>query len=572
MKNNVLLFIALFLLLSCGLSAQSTNLEWAKQFNGFSSIVSTDFTVDKSGNVFTAGEFIEEVDFDPGSGEFNLSATNGNIFFSKLDADGKFVWAKQLTIPPSDRQGVNIREIKSDENGNIYIVGTYHGTIDFDPGQGAFTMSAYTRSIYILKLTSAGEFVWAKQFDSNPPGGYAEITSVEITDNFIYTSGTFNSTYDFDPGTDTFLLTSTPGTPSLSVFISKLDIDGNFVWAKSIGNLFDTRTIDLSVDQMAEVYIIGYFSGEVDFDPNADSTKLNANGTKSFLLKLNAEGNFVWVKELAGNRLTGISIDAMGNIIIAGEFEEASDFNPGAGIFTLTPKGYSSIFILKLDYNSNFTWAKKIEGNGFNVANSLDIDNPGNIYINGKFSDTVDFDPGNGKAKLIANGTDIFIAKFNPSGEFVWAKHMGSVGYANAYYKTIVYESSNVYTQGWFEGTVDFDPETSIVNLTSASRGDIFIQKLSQTTTGITEDILKETSPAFPNPTSGNILIANPFKTDQQKVHIAIYTVEGRNVTEYSATIQDKISIDLSKEQPGAYIIKLTSSTECFVAKVNVLR
>ncbi|KKP34691.1 MAG: Calx-beta domain-containing protein [Candidatus Nomurabacteria bacterium GW2011_GWE1_32_28] len=100
------------------------------------------------------------------------------------------------------------------------------------------------------------------------------------------------------------------------------------------------------------------------------------------------------------------------------------------------------------------------------------------IYITGSFNGTADFDPGASVYNLTsAGGTDIFISKLDSSGNFVWAKGIG--GISNDYSNSIVIDSSgNIYTTGYFNDTVDFDPGAGVYNLTSAGGTDIFISKL----------------------------------------------------------------------------------------------
>jgi len=167
-----LLFV---LLLPMALQGQDVNLKWAKQMIGDGNLsISTATTVDKLGNVYTTGHFGGTVDFDPGPGVYNLTRLllgwgydefllYDDMFISKLDAGGNFIWAKQIgTI---NAGGAMVLSIDLDRDGNIYTTGYFGGTLDFDPGPCKYELTAPLggSEMFALKLTSEGEFLWAKK-------------------------------------------------------------------------------------------------------------------------------------------------------------------------------------------------------------------------------------------------------------------------------------------------------------------------------------------------------------------------------------------------------------------------
>src|SRR5258706_6482447 len=163
-----ILFIILPTLAATILQAQSLNFKWAKQMGGTGAYAAGSSTaVDAAGNVYTSGVFSNTVDFDPGPGTYNLTSTGTyDMFISKLDSSGNFIWVKAMGGNSSlDIAGGS--SITLDAAGNVYITGTFEGTVDFDPGPGLFTLSVTgnfrTRASFVLKLDSDGNFIWAKQ-------------------------------------------------------------------------------------------------------------------------------------------------------------------------------------------------------------------------------------------------------------------------------------------------------------------------------------------------------------------------------------------------------------------------
>ena len=128
MKRQITLAVLFFLF---SLETFSQNFAWAKQLGGVGSENSYAIAVDANGNVYTTGYFWLTTDFDPGIGTYNLtSAGLYDIFVSKLDASGNFIWAKQIGGTSND-VGFSITV---DANGNIYTTGYFRDTVDFDPG------------------------------------------------------------------------------------------------------------------------------------------------------------------------------------------------------------------------------------------------------------------------------------------------------------------------------------------------------------------------------------------------------------------------------------------------------
>ena len=312
--------------------------------------------LDGSGNICIAGYFDGvNVDFDPAPGpahEFIMAsaAFYGDAFIAKYDPSGNFVWAKQLK-----GSGGNISDtygIKTDASGNVYTTGYYMGTVDFDPGPPGFMMSSKlnTYDIYVLKLNASGIFVWAKSLSGNANEKGLSI-SLDASSN-VYTTGYFSGWVDFNPKTgiaDTCWLQSKGGN---DIFISKLDVNGSFVWAKSIGGTGDDQGLSVFTDPASNVYIAGYYYGTVDFDPGAGYYPLTSAGASDiFVLKLDNSGNFAWANSMGGpgyDAATSVNIDYAGSVIITGNFAGTADFDASAATYYLTSQGSTDVFINKM--------------------------------------------------------------------------------------------------------------------------------------------------------------------------------------------------------------------------------
>ena len=176
----------------------SGNFVWARSFGGTSTDTGNAIAVDAAGNVYTTGYFKGIADFDPGAGTSNLTAVgNQDVFVSKLDSSGNFVWAKSFGAgSDDDATGVAV-----DASGNVYTTGTFRSTVDFDPGAGVSNLTAVQPDVFVSKLDSSGNFVWAKSFGGTSTDNGNAI-AIDASGN-VYTTGYFYVTADFDPGAGT---------------------------------------------------------------------------------------------------------------------------------------------------------------------------------------------------------------------------------------------------------------------------------------------------------------------------------------------------------------------------------
>ena len=489
-RTTLLLFITIFY--TYQVDAQAPNYRWARSIGATSNDQGKGIVTDQLGNVYITGEFRNTVDFDPGTSVFNLTSNGAqDIFIEKLDSSGNLIWAKNIGGTGGD-QG---NSITIDTAGNIFITGQFQHTVDFDPGVGISNLaSTGSTDIFVLKLDSSGNFIWAKGF-----GGTGTDVGLSIATDLIgniYTTGYFAGSADFKPGPGSTFLTSNGG---YDVFVQKLNPNGNFIWAKGMGGSTFDYGRSISVDSSGNVYLMGDFRGTADFFSGSGAVYLTSRGSSDvFVQKFNTSGIFVWVKQMGGVGTDvgqAITTDSFGNIYSTGYFEGTANFDPGAGTANLTSNGSSDVFVHKLNPLGDFIWAKSMGGTGTEGSNDIAIDHSMNIYLIGWFEGSADFDPGVGTTSLISNGSeDIFLQKLDSLGNFLWATHMGGPD-SDVGYGLTVDDLNSIYTIGNFKSTVDFDPGAGVSNLTSNGNIDCFAQKLDQCITSTKVDSLSTCGP-----------------------------------------------------------------------------
>lgn len=486
------------LFLAQSASTQLPDLQWASAFQSHNTYNPSTYNngraigVDQQGNVYTTGLFSYTIDMDPGPGVYDLTGAgpfDKGIYISKLDANGNFVWAKQIPTYVE----FNEIDLKVDKDGNVYVASELRNAADMDPGPGVLMMSPTGfKDAFVVKLDTDGNLIWAKHFGGPGDTGAAP-TIIEVDkNNNVFVCGSFNNTVDFDPGPGTFNLTSTAHIQS---FIVKLNSNGDLTWAKQFGNspvvYSGSGIADAKCDQQGNLYTVGDFSGSCDFDPGPGAYTLAAAGMRDgYIAKLTPAGDFVWAKKITNtsgyyNNLVNsraVEVDAMNNVITAGWFIGTFDFDPGAGVNNVTTAGYYDAYILKLNPNGDFVWVKRIGGTDYDTGNDLALDNDNNIYLAGSYGPTVDYDPGPGDHTVTSSyyGPGA-IVKLNPDGNFIYAALFESISYgSNLCRRLVVDDARNVYTGGYFTGTVDFDPQPGVSSLSATPDQAPFVLKLSR--------------------------------------------------------------------------------------------
>jgi hypothetical protein len=259
---------------------------------------------------------------------------------------------------------------------------------------------------------------WARSGTGN---GSVEGSTV-TTDSFgnIYVSGYFTS----DNMTIGTVLLENMGLSFNDGFLAKYDPLGNLLWAQRFGGTSNDRGTAVATDKDGNVFLTGYFySPTIIF--GTDTLKNAGNVGDIFIVKFDGLGNIIWAKREGAVALEiphSIHIDGNNNIIVAGRFSSNSIT---FGATTLLQAGSMDAFIVKYNSAGEILWAKGAGGGSNDEAYSISSDLAGNIYLAGYFTQPANF----GSVKLTSAGqADMFIAKYDQSGNVLWAKRAGGKG------------------------------------------------------------------------------------------------------------------------------------------------
>ena len=516
---------------------------------------------DRSGNVYITGPFSGTVDFDPGSGTDNHTS-NGNwdVFLSKIGVNGNYCWTRTWGGTGNDR-GCSVA---IDKWGNVYVVGPFQGTVDFDPGTGIdnhTSNAGMMNNPFISKFDSNGNFRWARTWGGTT-GGEAYSCTVDSLGS-IYAAGDFSENtgvpVDFDPGTG---VDDHYCNGFFDAWLVRYDSLGNYLWGRTWGGIDYDDGPSVAVDA-GGVYDAGMFmSLNCDFDPGTGSDIHSSNGDiDAFVSKFDFNGNHLWTRtwgSVGPDDGGKVIADGSGHIYVAGYYADTVDFDPGPGTFPIIwAGGIADIYLSKLDTSGNFIWAKSMGGPGEDKSFAVALDKNGNLYTSGYFTGTADFYPGNQTFNLNSlGGYDIYISKSDTSGNFIWAKQMGGSGDDKALLSAVD-DNGSLYTVGIFSGTADFDPDTGTYYFTSAGGTDMFISKIFDCPAGVENKVIPDGLTISPNPADDRVLLKIASSKLQDNSLVCIYTLQGQLLSENRMDLSREKELNIQNLPPGIYVLKV---------------
>ncbi len=283
---------------------------WAKSAGGAGADIGNGITVDGSGNVIVTGEFAGNASF----GSTSLNSQNGStdVFTTKLDGSGNFVWTKQGSASQTDR-GL---DVDCDASGNVYITGQFSDTITFDVQH----LNNMLNAVFVVKYNSAGVEQWFRRIG----GGAVNISNSIACDNAggIYITGDFQGTLSFF-GTTTTTLSA---TYTNRIFIAKYDASGGLTWsvAESSDSPLTARSITTNG---TSVFIGGHFKCRFDtYSAQYGTGLFNSSGYWDIFAGKYAASSGAWVmaRQLGGKKdqfCSGIAVDPVGNPHLAGSYD-----------------------------------------------------------------------------------------------------------------------------------------------------------------------------------------------------------------------------------------------------------
>jgi hypothetical protein len=413
------------------------------------------------------------------SGSYNWAGTPGtplsSLYIKVEDASDSSIWDQSdggasLTYgswthwatnsgPPLGMYGQGVEALYS-SNGNVYMVGTFEGSLQF-PGAGAPIISQ-GQDGFIARLNiegineSDGDLVWVTNFGG--PGDQG-VTAADVDDDGnIYMVGIFSGACEFPGGGK-----SSEG--GLDMWVAKYDQNGNWVEDWFLGGADNDMLYGVTVDD--KLYVTGRFdSPSIDMGQWSGDIISALDDTNNGIIAAYDKNTMAYL----GARIIASSgadvypggIDAKGgHVFVTGGFTGTVDFDWNTGVADRTSNGAQDVFLSRFDFNLNHTRTMSWGGSSDDFGTDISLVDDDIGYITGSYNDSVsltEYDWGTITAQGLA---DVFVAQFDtvPVPKFNWVKLMGSMEYDRS--ATVDHYGENVYVGGSFQGSMWFDPDGS---------------------------------------------------------------------------------------------------------------
>lgn len=361
-------------------------------------------------------------------------------------------WVRSLGGNSSDA----VAAMASDASGNVFVTGYFQNTNVI----GADTLIApkNIRSIFVAQYDANGAPQWARQVSGDKTDTSTAIAT-DAAGNVYVTGYFYSSNAAFGP-----CIITNQSPSRTDVFLAKYNKQGAIQWALSAIGTGDDASRGIAIDSEGNVLIVGEFSSPTLSFPGQVLT--NIGGTDPFVAKFNPQGQIVWARnagDSSSNDGNAVAVDAANNVYIAGELWGSIRF----GSFDLDSHFDHDTFLAKYNASGDLQWARQLNSLSVTIARNLAVDADGNLVMAGYLDQTCDFDD----VTVVAHGSqDVFVAKFNPAGEVIWARNLGGPGMDTP--RSLAVDSAkNIYVTGSFEQTALFGD----VILTTGGQRDAFI-------------------------------------------------------------------------------------------------
>ena len=505
------------------------SLKMAKRIGEAATDAGTALTIDPAGAVYIAGHYSGSPDFDIGSGEHRMTADGpSDGFLLKITSAGKFAYARSLGA-----QGIRAVEsialgldnavlaaggaltrlaqrqpsfslarlfgnsgtkqlnaLAVDDQDDLYIVGTFSGTLTFGAGVGQkqFVSNGGT-DVFIGKFCNKCNFLWAKTIGGPGDDSGKDIALME--DGSLAITGTFEQTMDSDPGTGVSELTSAGGK---DMFVLKLDGSGAFNWVRPIGTpqADSAGPVAAAGNSICAAGVSGspfvarfddsgmlWRSDDAEAaaieDLLATKTAVYAASTGSSpavrVRQLSSVGgDALWTYQATGATIDVASLSLMpdGRLLVGGTAAGAVDFGGTAS----SSSGDEAGFILELTEQGTFHRLHALPG--MTRLTAARADAFGGIYATGSFTGSASF----GAFALSSDGgSDVFLVKLDDAGQSVWAGSMGGAGGDDAADLVTGGSGAFAWLLGAFTDEADLDPTTGVFTQTAAGT-DAFLTRV----------------------------------------------------------------------------------------------
>ncbi|WP_314510711.1 SBBP repeat-containing protein [Xanthocytophaga agilis] len=415
--------------------------------------------VDDYGNTYVTGYYTESAIFDT----IRLNSKGDrDAFIAKYNSEGRVVWAKTIGNKNQDEG----QQVVVDDAGNVYVTGYFTKSILVEDTVLHSYMSIYDiymgeNNVFVIKYNSKGKLVWARTAVEGKKIQGKGI-AVDKEEN-VYVLGEFYNSATFD--------TTTLNVNTYSdIFIVKYTHEGKVAWAKNIGGSKSVSPFQLKVSQKGSIYILGGFESLIIGNDSLTADYMEGY----FIAKYSNSGKALWGRSIEGGdtsrldvvSVEAIDVDAEDNLYLTGWVDGVVKLDH----ITLWPfanrKGVD--FCAKYNEKGDIQWAKH-SSEKIHDTMAMALGTGSDFYITGSSYSIL---PTDWNALTGEEKDDMYIGKYNPSGELLWEKEVGGNKSQSAPFIALNH-TNTIYVAG------DIYGEISLGDTTFTSNGfGVFVWKL----------------------------------------------------------------------------------------------
>lgn len=401
---------------------------------------------DAFGNTYITGGFTGSVAF----GTDTLTSSNGfDMYLAKLNADDEYVWARMASGSPDVTTELSLdggTSITVSQNGEVYVGGAFVKSLTFVSAAGD-TLNQLSDGredgnlnleLFVAKYSTNGELLWTIGGNSGSVGAPNSLAIDRNIVNYIlldeeelpYIAGAYS-------GID-FLGLEVETQGKSDFFVASLGDDGeNHHWLSISGTPEDDYALSISRDTLGYLNVLGVIGEGImklpdDSDPEDYFWDNDSGANDTFILSYDINGDWYFASFMGGSeQVIGNSVATLenGGYFVTGEFRgnatfSGSDLELNSGI-------EKNGLLVNYDINGSALWAVQFgQGNNEIYADKVTVDLEGNAYVLGRFNDFITFNAESDSAVTLTTETvnDLFIAKYDGSGAFIWAKKIEGTG------------------------------------------------------------------------------------------------------------------------------------------------
>jgi len=390
--------------------------KWGVQTYSNFSNEALDVEIDAAGNSYITGYVTGQTEFSITT-QVTAAPGNGDIYVAKYNSNGNLLWMKQFGGNFMDRA----YDLAIGPDQNVVITGIFSGSVAF--GTTTLQSAQDSKDIFLLKLNSSGNVIWARKEGGNLSENAYGVT-VDNQNNVILT-GQFEGTTSIANQSFTSIIDPFTNLPSFDLFISKYDSNGNPIWVKAGLAEKEDRGLAVAVDAQDNIFLSGQYSDTLQF---AGMT-INNNGLNvGFVTKLSPTGQVQFFNNLRAGSCVPYDLEVNGNnqVVVIGDFLGNMNYFHNSTQTAITNAYSKRIFVLQIQNNGQYQWSYTLGSDSELSARALTIDSNNDVYVVGYFKCALTqlHEPQPSIWNAIGF-RDTYLLKVNSAGVFKYAKQMG---------------------------------------------------------------------------------------------------------------------------------------------------